>query len=107
MAYAGDKDLPLEYREFIIALGPRVSIFDVLSVFDDTRLNLGHSGWAIKAFTLLGSHFEQAMLLDADDVFLQAPEVVFERDPRYLESGALLFYDRLLWPGAFPERHAW
>lgn len=107
IAYSGEDDLPQNYREFITRIAPDVSTFDVTAVFDDRTLDLVHGGWAIKAFAILGSTFEQAILLDADDVFFQSPDVIFNQHPQYLERGVLLFHDRLLWQGAFKERHSW
>ncbi|EXJ84088.1 hypothetical protein A1O3_04755 [Capronia epimyces CBS 606.96] len=107
IAYSGEEDLPEEYRDLITSLAPDVSTFDVTAVFDDQSLDLPHGGWAVKAFAILGSTFEQVMLLDADDVFFQPPDVIFDEHPQYKETGTLLFHDRLLWQGAFPERHAW
>ncbi|KAI1613744.1 mannosyltransferase putative-domain-containing protein [Exophiala viscosa] len=107
IAYSGEDDLPEEYRDFITGLESDVSTFDVTTVFNDSTLDLGWGGWAVKAFAVLGSTFEQAILLDADDVFFQPPEAIFDEDPQYLETGTLLFHDRLLWQGAFKERHAW
>ncbi|KIX04358.1 uncharacterized protein Z518_05226 [Rhinocladiella mackenziei CBS 650.93] len=107
IAYSGDEDLPKNFRDFVTSVEPDVSTFDVTSVFDDQTLDLPHGGWAVKAFAILGSTFEQVMLLDADDVFLQRPDVIFNEHPKYLERGNLLFHDRLLWQGAFKERHAW
>ncbi|KAG9791492.1 hypothetical protein KCU88_g1004, partial [Aureobasidium melanogenum] len=107
IAYSGDEDLPSGFRDFITSLAPNVSTFDVTAVFDDGPLDLPHGGWAVKAFAILGSTFEQVMLLDADDVFVQLPEVIFNEHPQYRETGTMLFHDRLLWQGGFPERHAW
>lgn len=107
IAYSGEEDLPQSYRDFITSVAPDVSTFDVTAVFDNHTLDLPHGGWAIKAFAILGSTFEQVMLLDADDVFLQPPDVIFNEHPAYNETGTLLFHDRLLWQGAYPERHAW
>jgi alpha 1,3-mannosyltransferase len=47
------------------------------------------------------------MHLDGDAVFLQKPEVIFDTRTGYLETGVLLFQDRLLWQGGFKERHDW
>jgi alpha 1,3-mannosyltransferase len=46
------------------------------------------------------------ILLDADAVFLQPPEVIFDQ-LGYQEIGVLLFRDRLLWQHAFQDRHEW
>ncbi|KIW20585.1 hypothetical protein PV08_01160 [Exophiala spinifera] len=107
IAYSGDDDLPQEYRDFITSLATDVSTMDVTSIFDDGTLDLPHGGWAVKAFAVLGSTFEQVMLLDADAVFLQPPEVIFETHPAYIDTGTLLFHDRLLWKGAYKDRHSW
>lgn len=107
IAYAGDGDLPIEFREFITKLAADVETLDVLKTVNDDSLELANDGWAIKPFVLLTSTFEQSMLLDADAVLLQAPEVIFDNHSGYLETGTLLFHDRLLWQGAFKERHQW
>ena len=105
--HAGDADLPSQYREFISDLGADIEIVDVTTVFDDETLGLGSGGWAVKSFAALASKFEQVILLDADAVFLQPPEVVFDHHVGYNDTGALLFHDRLLWKNAFKERHDW
>lgn len=105
--HAGDADLPSQYREFIMELGADIEILDVTTVFDDETLSLASGGWAVKSFAALASKFEQVVLLDADAVFLQPPEVVFDHHVGYNDSGALLFHDRLLWQNAFKERHDW
>ncbi|MCJ1481275.1 hypothetical protein MMC06_001432 [Schaereria dolodes] len=107
VAYAGDQDLPSEYRNIITSLGSDIKTFDVLTVVDDTTLQLSENGWAVKAFAALTSTFEQLLLMDADAVFIQKPEVIFDSHPGYIDTGALLFHDRLLWKGAFKERHEW
>ncbi|KAM0550776.1 hypothetical protein ACHAPJ_008639 [Fusarium lateritium] len=108
IAYAGDEDLPKRNRERIQALkgAKDIEFLDVLSVFDDFTLKLKDGGWAIKVFALLASKFEKAILLDADAVFLQKPEQLFNQKP-YIDKGAYLFHDRLLWQHAFQDRHQW
>ena len=107
VVYAGDADLPEEYRNFITRLGPRIETLDVTKVLDDKAVELGRSGWAVKAFAALASTFEQVILMDADAVFLQKPEVIFDSHLGYKATGALMFHDRLLWQGGFKERHQW
>ncbi|KAL6921470.1 hypothetical protein ACHAPO_004831 [Fusarium lateritium] len=108
IAYAGDEDLSPRDRVRIQSLkgATDMEFLNVLSVFDDTTLKLQGSGWAIKPFALLASKFEQAILIDADAVFLQKPENLFNQEP-YVNKGAYLFHDRLLWRFQFPERHTW
>ncbi|CEI66537.1 hypothetical protein FVEN_g8286 [Fusarium venenatum] len=108
IAYAGDEDLSPRDRVRIQSLkgATDMEFLNVLSVFDDTTLKLQGAGWAIKPFALLASKFEQAILIDADAVFLQKPEKLFDQAP-YVNKGAYLFHDRLLWRFQFPERHTW
>ena len=107
IVYAGDSDLPSNHRDFMKGLGKDIETVDILQVFDDTTLDLQHGGWAIKTFAALGSKFEQTMVLDADAIFLQAPESILEHHSGYKSTGTLLFHDRLLWQHAFKERHEW
>ena len=110
IVYAGDEDLPAEKREAIASLNlpgeEKIEFLNILDIFDDATLNLTSGGWAIKAFAALGSRFKEVILLDADAVFLQDPEVVFQQQA-YIDKGVLLFHDRKLWQYTFPERHQW
>lgn len=107
VAYAGDADLPKHRRDALLSLDKtnNTSFLDVWSVFDDATLHLG-KGWAIKAFAALASRFEHVIVLDADAVFLQSPEVLFQQRA-YVDNGAYLFHDRLLWQHSFQDRHDW
>ena len=107
IVYAGDTDLPSSYREIIVSLAPEVETLDILTVFNDNNLAFWKSGWAIKPFAILASKFQHVLLLDADAVFLQPPETIFESHEGYHETGTLLFHDRLLWKGHFQDRHKW
>lgn len=108
IAYAGDKDLSPRDRVRIQSMkgATDIEFLDVLSVFNDTTLRLQGAGWAIKPFALLASKFEQAILIDANVVFMQKPEKLFEQRP-YVNKGAYLFHDRLLWKDMVPKRHIW
>ncbi|PKS08331.1 hypothetical protein jhhlp_005275 [Lomentospora prolificans] len=108
LAYAGEKDLPREDREHIKNLFPDedVSFLDVLSVFNDSTLDLANGGWAIKPFALLASRFGEVLLADADTVFVKDPEVVF-RQQAYKRTGALMFHDRLIDKERYMARHEW
>ncbi|GKT40632.1 putative alpha-1,6-mannosyltransferase MNN10 [Colletotrichum spaethianum] len=52
------------------------------------------------------SNQSEVILLDADSVFVQLPEKTLI-DASYLQTGAFLFHDRLLWQHAYPDRHEW
>ncbi|KAG9256744.1 glycosyltransferase family 71 protein [Emericellopsis atlantica] len=108
ITYAGEDDLPIRYREALASLDEtgQISFVDMLTVFDDKTLRLRQNGWAIKPFSVLASRFEQVLLVDCDSVFLQDPESLFYQRP-YVDNGAYLFHDRLLWQHAFKGRHEW
>ncbi|KAF5004496.1 hypothetical protein FDECE_9008 [Fusarium decemcellulare] len=108
IVYAGDKDLSEAGRKKIqeAANGVEIEMLDILTVFDDSTLKLAEGGWAIKPFAALASRYEKVILLDADAVFLQDPQQLLRQD-RFKDTGALLFHDRLLWKGGFPDRQDW
>lgn len=112
VVYAGDDDLSSNNRDFLanlpnVADNPAsIEFLDILSVFDDTTLKLKEGGWAIKPYAALGSQYEKVIIVDADAVFLQKPEVLL-RHSAFERTGAFLFRDRLLWQHGFPERHVW
>jgi alpha 1,3-mannosyltransferase len=108
VAYAGENDLPKHRRDALSSLDRthNTEFLDVWTVFDDAALQLRRGGWAIKAFAALASRFEEVIVLDADAVFLQSPDVLFEQQA-YVNNGAYLFHDRLLWKHAFQDRHTW
>ncbi|KAG6989916.1 hypothetical protein G7Y79_00061g093030 [Physcia stellaris] len=106
IAYAGDEDLPVQYREKLISLGKDIETVDLLTMVDDKTLDLAHGTFGTKPLAMLLSRFEQVILVDADAVFLQPPEALFDSDG-YKKSGTYLFHDRRLNKGGFKERHDW
>lgn len=108
VAYAGEEDLTKRARDIIAGFegASDVSFLDVLSIVGDSTLKLGEGGWAIKPFAALASHFEQVIVLDADAVFMQKAETLFDQQA-FIQHGAHLFHDRLLWQHAFRERLDW
>jgi alpha 1,3-mannosyltransferase len=107
VAYAGDDDLPSSERNLLTSYFKDVETVDMLEIFDNSAADLRNGGWAIKPFALLASKFEKTLLVDADSVFLQKPEVLFDAHPGFIERGALLFHDRLLWKNIFIDRAKW
>ncbi|KAL7745905.1 hypothetical protein RI367_008782 [Sorochytrium milnesiophthora] len=101
IVYGGDKDLPLQYREVFERL-EGVTVLDMTS-----RIKwdvAGIKGWAMKPFAILMSSFAEVILLDADVVLMQSPDVMFN-DTGYNETGALFFHDRTLWVDE--KSHKW
>lgn len=106
VVYAGDKDFPPYERESLETRFPNVEFLDILTIVDDSLLKLEKGGWAIKAFAALFAPFEEVILADADCVFVQPPEKLYN-DPSYTTHGALLFHDRLIWRHSYQDRHDW
>ncbi len=104
IAYAGDDDLPIEYREKLLSLGNDIESLDLLELVDDTTLDLAHGTFGIKPLAMLLSSFEQVILVDADAVFIQPPEELF-KSKGYQDTGTYFFHDRLMHPNSFHERH--
>lgn len=80
----------------VLASLPNVRVVDISLIFNNSTLHLEQ--WDIKPFAVLASSFQQAILLDADTVFVQNPSLLFH-DAGYVESGALFFHDRTLFAG--------
>jgi hypothetical protein len=90
--YIGEGDLSVENRALFEEI-PFTATRDITKIFNNDILKL--QGWAIKAFALLASSFQNSMLIDADVVFLQSPEILFQ-SKTFLKHGALFFHDRSL-----------
>ncbi|KAJ3326247.1 hypothetical protein HDV06_000123 [Boothiomyces sp. JEL0866] len=88
--YIGDNDLSIENRHRLVQV-KNTKVLDLTKIFNNDILQL--SGWDSKPFALLASSFSNAMIIDADTVFLQSPEVLF-KDPQFVENRALFFQDR-------------
>lgn len=92
--YLGEEDISEEYRE-ILEMIPGVITRDIKKMVRDAGWEL--AGWAAKPFAMLFSSFQEVIFIDADAIFFQNPESLFE-DPQYVETGALFFKDRSLFP---------
>ena len=88
--YNGAKDLPGRYQT-------------VLKEFSDLELAdlgeyykaSGKMGYEMKPLSLIYSRFKEVVFIDADALFLQNPEVLFEFKT-YKEAGTVYFHDRAL-----------
>eukprot|EP00842_Homolaphlyctis_polyrhiza_P003683 jgi/Hompol1/4315/HPOL_007041-RA len=89
--YYGWQDLPESHQDFLAKL-PNVELVDLRHIFG---LSNHQKGWGNKPFAALASSFREVILMDADALFFQKPEVLFEMDG-YKQTGALLFRDRTL-----------
>ncbi|KAJ5388687.1 putative alpha-1-3-mannosyltransferase [Penicillium cosmopolitanum] len=92
--YLGDDDLRPSSRTALEQL-PGVITRDLRKMVNDKGWAL--RGWAGKPFAVLFSSFREVIFIDADSLFLQNPEILFD-DFAYRETGALFFKDRLMFP---------
>eukprot|EP00842_Homolaphlyctis_polyrhiza_P001743 jgi/Hompol1/256/HPOL_001145-RA len=89
--YCGPEDLGEPQRKMLSAL-PGVEVIDMKTIL---AFSESHKGWENKPFAVLASSFREVILMDADALFFQPPEVLFEMEG-YKKTGALLFRDRTL-----------
>ncbi|OUM69183.1 glycosyltransferase family 71 protein, partial [Piromyces sp. E2] len=95
--YIGDDDLSLENRH-ILSDFSNIFFTDISTFFDNNIVNL--SGWAIKPFAILGSRFEEIILMDADVIFVRNPIELFD-EPGYIRTGTLFYKDRTTEPNIY------
>lgn len=88
--YQGHTDLDEDSIQFLNSM-PNVRAIDLNPIFDNEILML--RGWDTKPFAILAASFKEVILLDADVVLLQNPEIMFEYS-EYKNTGALFFSDR-------------
>jgi len=90
--YISDNDLSKKNQK-ILKKFSNVYLSDITTYFDNDIINL--YGWAIKPFAVLGSRFEEVILMDADVIFVRDPIELFN-DNGYIKTGSLFFKDRTL-----------
>ena len=95
IAFAGNEDLPPDQQQSLLDLRPDVEMLDIMATLSDKFMSLRKGAWAVKPFAALASRFEQVILIDADVVFVQPPEILFDH-PGYQETGVLFFHERQL-----------
>jgi alpha 1,3-mannosyltransferase len=94
--YAGGENLSDRKRKKMrrILETRGVSFMDLYKVFDDATLDLINANrHIVKPFAALAARFEQVIVLDANAVFIQSPEVLLQQKT-FTENGAHLFHDR-------------
>ncbi|RKO93525.1 mannosyltransferase putative-domain-containing protein, partial [Blyttiomyces helicus] len=98
--YAGSGDLAAGHIAELNAIDG-VTVLDLADFFD---LEIGKvNGWAVKPFAMLASRFREMIFIDADALFFQPPEVMFDFEG-YLRTGATFFMDRTMGAGATATR---
>jgi hypothetical protein len=88
--YIGPEELSVSNRRMLESL-ENVKTKDILHYFEDVEIK----DWAIKPFAMLASFFRHVLLVDADVLFFQDPQLLFSF-PEYFKTQTLFFYDRTL-----------
>lgn len=101
--YNGKDDMNDQQHAYLKTM-KSVRVVDLQSIFDTEMLGL--KTWDIKPFALLASSFAEAMLMDADTVFVNSPEDLYD-DPGYVSTGTAFFYDRTLFGYIAGNQTAW
>eukprot|EP00158_Paraphelidium_tribonemae_P004365 Partr_v1_DN26716_c0_g1_i1_m9094 putative Mannosyltransferase putative len=91
--YAGDGDLEIGHREKL-KLIPGVKLVNLADFIDLELVRM--EGWATKPFSLFASSFQEALLMDADVLFLRDPETLFY-EPIYRDVGTMFYADRSIY----------
>lgn len=107
VAYAGDEDLSFHDRRILTDLGPDIETLDLLHYFDNGMSGLVGGSWAMKPFAMLASRFKKTIIVDADAIFLRAPDNIFDEEPGLVETGTLFWHDRAFILENDGGRHAW
>lgn len=97
--FNGNEDLSIEAVNFL-RNQTAVQVTNLSEYLDTSALGLAN--WDVKPFALLFCPFEEAILMDADTVWMQNPEVLFN-STAYQEHGALFFKDRTLFSAAWDK----
>ncbi|KAG9691984.1 glycosyltransferase family 71 protein, partial [Aureobasidium melanogenum] len=92
--YLGEEDMSEDTRADLETI-PDVITRDLKKMVDDHGWEI--KGWAGKAHAAFMSSFREVILLDADVLFFDNPELLFN-DPGYVDTGALFFSDRTIFP---------
>lgn len=92
----GDKEMPTHLRDHITQTYA-VKVIDLAKVdlFDKSLTLLETAGWAIKAYALLASEFQEILMADDDSVLLANPDDFFDQSS-FINTGTLFFRDRYL-----------
>ncbi|KAJ1531223.1 hypothetical protein HK096_007546 [Nowakowskiella sp. JEL0078] len=98
--YNGEDDIK-DYMKEILDRIPEVSVIDISKYF-----NTPMEGWHSKPFAMLASSFAEVILIDADVLFLQNPNVMFDFNG-YRETGTVFFHDRTIVNVNMPNGLKW
>ncbi|KAJ1556824.1 hypothetical protein HK096_010599, partial [Nowakowskiella sp. JEL0078] len=84
---------------------PNVKVVDINNYFNLDSTNTQIHGWFTKPYTMLASRFKEMIFIDADSLFLQSPEILYDFEG-YKKTGTTFFYDRTVNRGE-QDTHRW
>jgi hypothetical protein len=87
--HIGPREMPPLVARMLLELD--CAIVDALTVLKSHPANI-QDGWQLKPFAIINSAFEEAILLDADQVPVINPALIFDW-PKYRETGAVFWPD--------------
>ncbi|KAA6410048.1 MAG: hypothetical protein FRX48_06662 [Lasallia pustulata] len=93
IAYAGDDDLHYSDRVILTSLGPNIETVNLLDHFHESVTGLKTGTWAQKPFAMLASRFQKVIIVDADTIFMQKPDKLFDEEPGLVGTGTLFYHD--------------
>ena len=94
IAYAGDDDLSKKDQEALLNLSSDLELVNLLDHFDESVAGLREGKYAMKPFAVVASRFRKTILVDADVIFLQKPEAMFNVHDGIETTGSLFYHDR-------------
>ena len=94
IAYAGDDDLSKKDQEALLSLSWDLELVNLLDHFDESVAGLRDGKYAMKPFAVVASRFRKIILVDADVIFLQKPETIFDAHGGMETTGSLFYHDR-------------
>ena len=94
IAYAGDEDLSKKDQAALLSLASDLEFVNLLDHFDESVAGLRDGKFAMKPFAVIATRFRKTILVDADVIFLQNPEKIFEMHDGVNTTGTLFYHDR-------------
>jgi hypothetical protein len=94
IAYAGDDDLSKKDQDALLRLNTDLELLNLLDHFDESVAGLRDGKYAMKPFAVIASRFRKTVLVDADVIFLQKPETIFDLHGGIETTGSLFYHDK-------------
>ncbi|KAG9411150.1 hypothetical protein AC1031_016800 [Aphanomyces cochlioides] len=95
-----DSDLSQDAQTLLNATDPNVELIDLCELLVQANLfglswHRAYQSYWLKPLALLGSSFDQVLLTDVDNIFLDDPAVLWT-SKSFLDKGMVFFYDRVV-----------